>query len=35
MTTKEEVVHRIERIDEVRTFLDNIRRARWPSWRKL
>ncbi len=26
MTAKEEVMHRIERIDEIRTILDDIRR---------
>jgi len=27
MITKEEVVHRIEKIDEIRTILDDIRRS--------
>lgn len=27
MTTKEEVVYRIEKIDEIRTILDEIRRS--------
>jgi hypothetical protein len=27
MATKEEVVHRIEKIDEIRTILDDIRRS--------
>jgi hypothetical protein len=27
MTAKEEVVHRIEKIDEIRTILDDIRRS--------
>lgn len=27
MTVKEEVVHRIEKIDEIRTILDEIRRS--------
>ncbi len=35
MTTKEEVVHRIEKIDEMRTILDDIRRNEMAELEKI
>ena len=35
MTTKEEVVHRIEKMDEIRTILDDIRRSEMTELEEL
>ena len=35
MTTKEEVVHRIESIDEIRTILDEIRRSEMAELKEI
>jgi len=35
MTTKKEVVHRIEKLDEIRTILDDIRRSEMTELEEL